>query len=125
MKIFTLVGIGALFCAAIMFVPTRAEPPRRDDEASADKAGAVKLVGEKKDVSDLLKSDIAELQKALSAAKPEKKDLKRARVLAVVIALNAQALGDDETMAICEQASIVAAVIVTVSMADDDASKKE
>jgi hypothetical protein len=68
----------------------------------------VKLVGEKNAVGKLIAADIDLLKKALSAPKPEKKDQKRARVLAVVIGLNAQAVGNDESKAIFEQVYKVA-----------------
>ncbi len=116
MKICTLVGLGAVFCAAIMFSPSRAEPPRRDD-VQADK-GSVKLVGDKGDVENLVKADVAELQKLLSEAKPEKKKIKQARVLAVVIAMNAEALGGDSA-AVRDQAAKVAE-----ALAKDDGLKE-
>jgi hypothetical protein len=73
-----------------------------------ESGGKVKLVGTQPFVSGQVKADIAELQKALSAAKPEKKDIKRAKVLAVAIGLNAEAMGEKgEAAAIREQAGKV------------------
>jgi hypothetical protein len=86
MKIRTMLGIGAALCATAVFGPPRAD-------VSADEAGNVKLIGSAKDVNKLIKDDAAELQKALSDSKPKPKDRKRAQLLAVVIALNAKALG--------------------------------
>ena len=90
MKIRTMLGIGAALCATAVF-----GPPRTD--IRAEEGGNVKLVGSAADVAKLIKDDAAELQKALSAPSPAAKDRKRARVLAVVIALNAKALGGDST----------------------------
>jgi cytochrome c' len=100
MKIRTMLGIGACFCAAAVF-----GPPRTD--LRADEGGKVKLIGSAKDVAKLIDEDSAELQKALSAAKPALKDQKRARMLAVVIALNSKALGGNGA-ATLEQAAKVA-----------------
>src|ERR1051326_6660973 len=101
MKITTLVGLGAIFCAALVL-----GPPRSD--LQADDTRAVKLVGAKKDVGGLLKSDIDALNDALSQSKPDNKAIKRARMLAVVIAINGEALGTDEGLAAAEQAAKVA-----------------
>ena len=110
MKIHTRVGIVAAVCAAAII--SLARTASHADEAG----GRVKLVGSEQQVGDFLKADIADLQKALSAAKPEKKDLKRARVLAVVIGLNAEALGSKgEVAAVREQAGKV-----LESLAKDD-----
>ncbi len=88
MKIRTVLGIGACLCATAVF-----GPPRTD--IRADEGGKTKLIGSAKDVSKLIGEDSAELKKALSAAKPSKKDLKRARLLAIVVAMNAEALGEN------------------------------
>jgi hypothetical protein len=110
MKIRTVLGIGACLCAAAVF-----GPPRTD--IRADEGGKVKLVGSAKDVSKLIEEDSAELQKALSAPKPAVKDVKRARILAVVIALNAKALGGNGA-AVQEQAVKVAEALANGNDAD-------
>ncbi len=66
--------------------------------------GAVKLFGSASDVKKMTATDISDLQKILSASKVAKKDAKRAKVLAVVIGLNAEASGN---MAMAEQAGKV------------------
>jgi hypothetical protein len=91
--------------------------PRAD--VAADENGKVKLVGTEKFVKDLLKADITELQSALSPAEPKKPALKRARVLAVVIGLNAEATGDKgEAAAIREQAGKVVDAIANEKLAE-------
>ena len=94
MRIRTLLGIGAVLSAASLMCLV----------SSGSRADDVKLFGESADVKKLTAADIGELQKTLGAAKVEKKDVKRAKVLAVVIGLNAQALGN---MAMHEQAGKV------------------
>lgn len=99
MKIRTFMGIAAALGAVGLI--TLAQSGLLADEVS--------LVGTEKEVTALIKADIADLQKALSPAKPERKDIKRAKVLAMVIALNAKALGGKgESAAIAEQALKVA-----------------
>ncbi len=115
MKIRTMLGIGACLCAAALFAP-----PRTD--IRADEGGKAKLIGSAKDVSKLIGDDAADLQKALSAAKPAAKDVKRARMLAVVIALNAQALGGNG-MAAREQAVKVAEALAKGDEGLADAKK--
>lgn len=100
MKIRTLMGLAAALCvAAVLSVPR--------GSLSADEAGAVKLIGNEKAVSELVQADVKELQSILSAGAPEKKNLKRAKVLAMVIGLNTQAIGKGEAMAIHDQAGKV------------------
>jgi len=70
----------------------------------------VKLGGNPKVLSSLLAKDIEELQKALSAAKPEKKDIKRAKVLAMVVGLTAKSLDGEHAGVAAEAAKIVAAL---------------
>lgn len=108
MKTRTVLGIGMAMCLAVVFGPPRTQLSAED--------GKVKLVGEKPVVNNYIKADIAALKAALD--KGELKDKKRARVLAVVIGLNAQAIGGDEGAAMYEQAYKVAD-----ALAQDDAAK--
>src|SRR5262245_17716709 len=88
MRIRTLVGIGAALAAAVALVA-----PRGD--VAADEAGKVKLVGgDQKYVGDLVEADIKALNDLLSANPTKKPQLKQARVLAIVIGLNAEAAGN-------------------------------
>lgn len=84
MRVRTLLSIGAVLAMAglVVFSTGQADEP------------SVKLFGDKAKVAGYLKEDIAELQKILGAAKIEKKDVKRAKVLAMVIGMNAQATGN-------------------------------
>jgi len=101
MKFRTLLGIAAAL-AVVVVLGLRAE-----------ESGKVKLIGKNGDVVKLIEADTDELNKTLSPAKPDKKDLKRAKVLAVVIGLNAQALGSGnaEAAAMHEQAGKVLAAL--------------
>lgn len=88
MRIRTLVGIGVALAAAVALVA-----PRGD--VAADEAGKVKLVGgDQKYVGDLVEADIKALNDLLSANPPKKPQIKQARVLAIVIGLNAEAAGN-------------------------------
>lgn len=107
MRLRIVLGIvAALFAAVLIGVPSSRS--RADD-------GAVKLFGSAGDVKKMTATDIAELQKILSASKVAKKDAKRAMVLAVVIGLNAQASGN---MAQHEQAGKVLAALADENTAD-------
>src|SRR5258706_14728487 len=83
MRIRTFLGIGAVLSAASLMLFL----------SSGSRADDVKLFGASADVKKLTAADISDLQKTLGAAKDEKKDGKRAKVLAIVIGLSAQATG--------------------------------
>jgi hypothetical protein len=101
MRIRTLLGIGAAVVVAVALT-----------DAWADE-GAVKLVGEKGKVTALVDADIDALNTLLSpnAGAIKKPQIKQARVLAIVIGLNAEAVGD--------KAVRNAAGAVVAALADD------
>jgi hypothetical protein len=106
MRIRTLLGIGvALSAACLMWL----------NSAGIQADDGVKLYGEAGAVKKMTATDVGDLQKILSAAKLEKKDIKRAKILALVIGLNAQATGD---MALHEQAGKVLAALTDDKTAD-------
>jgi hypothetical protein len=110
MRVRTVLGIGVVMFVAA-FVGLASLDSRADEKT-------VKLFGSPDSVKKLTATDITDLQKILAAAKVEKKDSKRAKVLALVIGLNAQAAGD---MALHEQAGKVLAALADDKF--DDAKK--
>lgn len=106
MKVRTMLGIGAVLSAAVL-VGSLTTGSRAEE--------TVKLFGTNDSVKAILAADTAELQKILAAAKIEKKDSKRAKTLALVIGLNAKAVGN---MALHEQAGKVLAALADDNNAD-------
>jgi hypothetical protein len=109
MKVRSVLGIGAVLLLAAMLVGSLSTGSR------AEEGGSVKIFGTTESVRAALATDIAELQKILAAAKVEKKDSKRAKTLALVIGLNAKAVG---LMALHEEAGKVLAALADDNNAD-------
>ncbi len=110
MKIRTRTGLAAVGGIAVLFGLVRM--------TVADDSKPVKLAGSPKVLNDVLKKDVEELQKALSAAKPEKKDIKRAKVLALVVGLTAQSLAESpEHSGLSAQAAKVLSALGADSLA--------
>lgn len=114
MKIRTRTGLAVVcgFAAVLAFARM----------TGADDSQPVKLAGSPQVLSGLLQKDVEELQKALAAAKPEKKDVKRAKVLALVVGLTAQSLGSNSEHA---GATAQAAKVLAALAADNVAQAKE
>jgi|DewCreStandDraft_4_1066084.scaffolds.fasta_scaffold144515_1 hypothetical protein len=109
MKVRTRAGLAAICGVAVVlgFVGL----------TSADDAN-VKLGGSQKVLQSVLQKDIEELQQALSAPKPEKKNLKRAKMLALVVGLTAKSLGSDgEHAAMAAQAGKILSALGSDNLA--------